>query len=63
MIRKHSIAKEDIMRQLEENPLTKPVKPFLMPGDDEVTEINTDWLNDDCIMTLKERQEMRKRKE
>lgn len=31
------------------------IEPLLMPGDLEVDHINTDWLNDDKIMTLQER--------
>lgn len=34
-------------------------QPLLFPGDEEVTMIDTDWLYDDCIMTLSERQEQR----
>ena len=36
-------------------------EPLIFPGDEEVTVIDTDWLLDDCIMTLKERQKMEKK--
>ena len=32
------------------------IEPFVLPGDEEVTEIDTDWLFDDYVMTLRERQ-------
>lgn len=38
-------------------------EPLIFPGDEEVTVIDTDWLLDDCIMTLKERQEIEEYKE
>lgn len=36
-------------------------EPFLLPGDDEVSALNTDWLVDERIMTLKEREDEEKR--
>lgn len=32
-------------------------EPLILQDDEKVTMINSDWLNDDYVMTLKERQD------